>query len=99
MWSWLERWEQRRRELEQGVDADLVRDNRRRWKLSLGLSALGFLLIGVQALVKLPGPFHEIAVGLTVVFLIGGLALGKWARAEGSFLNRPDPKEPPKLWK
>jgi hypothetical protein len=99
MWDWLERRQRRQRELRQGTDADLVRANRRRWKLSWSLFVASFLLIGIQAAVKLSDPWHDVAVGLFVVCLGGGLVLGHWARAEQTFLERPDPKEPPKLWK
>src|SRR5215472_19175587 len=99
MWEWLERWQQRQRELRQGVDADLVRDNRRRWKLSWFLFGCSFLLIGIQAGIKFPEPWHRVAVAITMVFFVGGLFFGQWARAEESFLDRPNPKGPPKLWK
>lgn len=92
------RW-QRQRELQRGVDADLVRDNRRRWKLSWCFWTCGFALLGIQAIVKLYGSWHDVAVGVTMLFFTGGLVLGYWARAEQSSLDRPDPKEPPKLCK
>jgi hypothetical protein len=99
MLEWLDRWQQRQRELQNDADADLVRDNRRRWKYSLALFVCSFSLIGIQVAVNLPGPWHTFAVTLTMVFLVGGLLLGHWARPEGSFLNRPNPEEPPRLWK
>ena len=99
MLDWLDRWQQRHSELQNGADADLVRDNRRRWKFSLALLVCSFLLVGIQAAVKFPDPWHTIAVTLTIVFFVGGALLGRWARAERSFLDRPNPKEPPRLWK
>jgi hypothetical protein len=47
MLEWLDRWQQRQRELQNGADADLVRDNRRRWKYSLALFVCSFSLIGI----------------------------------------------------
>jgi hypothetical protein len=99
MWGWLERWQQRQRELKHGVDADLVRDNRRRWKLSWCLLGCCFALIGIQAVLKPSGPWDRVAEVLTAVCFIGGLVLGRWARAEESFLERPNSKEPPSLSK
>jgi hypothetical protein len=99
MLRWLERRWQRQRELQQGVDADLVRDNRRRWKLTGCLFACGFALLGIQSLVTLRGSWHDAAVVVTLFFFGAGLVLGQWSRAEQAFLDRPDPKEPPKLWK
>jgi hypothetical protein len=49
MSGWWERWQRRQCELTQGVDADLVRDNRRRYKLALGLLAFGLSLIFLNA--------------------------------------------------
>src|SRR5579872_2069821 len=53
MLRWLERRWQRQRELQQGVDADLVRENRRRWKLIWCLFACGFILLGIEVEVAL----------------------------------------------
>jgi hypothetical protein len=44
--SWFERWSRRQDELAQGADADLVRDNRRRYRA-------GFLLLGFATLLSL----------------------------------------------
>jgi hypothetical protein len=99
MWDWFERRLQRQRELQQGADADLLRDNRRRWKLCSSLFGCSLLLLGIQAAVKLSDPWHGIAVALTMGCFLAGFLLGHWARAEKSFLERPNPKEPPSLWK
>ena len=99
MWEWLERQRQRDREIRQGADADLFRDNRRRWKLVWCLFACAFLFFGIESVIPLSGRWHSIAVGLTIVCFAGGVLLGQWARAEQTFLERPDPKEPPRLWK
>src|ERR1700733_11344821 len=99
MLDWLHRWQQRQRELQKGADAGLVRTNRRRWQFCFALFACSFLLIGIQAKVNLSDPWHTIAVTLTMISLVGGMLLGRWASAEQWFLNRPDPKKPPRLWK
>ena len=99
MWNWLERHLQRKLELQQGVDADLVRANRRRWRLCWSLFGLSFLLIGIQAKLRMSEPLQNVMLGLFAASFGGGLFLGHWARAERAFLNRPDPKEPPRLLK
>jgi len=60
--GWFTRWRERQRELAAGVDADLVQANRQRWKLSLSLWALLFVLLGIQAKIKLPAIAQKIAI-------------------------------------
>jgi hypothetical protein len=97
--DWWERKQKKRRELAQGVDADLVRDNRRRWLCSSGLLGLGFLLLFVRHKVAAPSPFRPILTALAVVTLIIGVVLNEWARWEHRFLRAPDPEEPPSILK
>ncbi len=99
MWERLRRFEERQRALGRGVDADLVQANRKRWKQSLSLFAICFLLIALQAAVKLSGVFHHLVLGLTVLSFSVAIVLATWARQEAAFLDRPEPKEPPSLWK
>jgi len=42
--NWLERWRQRQDLLSHGVDADLIRDNQKRYRVAFGLLGFGFLL-------------------------------------------------------
>jgi hypothetical protein len=99
MWKWLKRYHQRQRELRQGVDAYLARDNRRHWKLCGKLFGCSLPLVGVQAKVDLRDPWHSVAVALTMIFFIASPVLEYWARAESRFLNKPNPKERPRLWR
>ena len=99
MWDLLQRWRKRQYDLQSGADADLVRDNRRRFRLAGLLFGFSFLLMGAQAAYKFQGPLHEIVVALTTISLVGALLFSRWAMAESAFLSRPDPKQPPKLWK
>lgn len=99
MFQYLQRMHQRQRELRLGVDADLVRDNRRRWKQCLVFFGCGFATLGVYAHVTLRGFWQDVAVTVIMLFFATAMFLGYWARAEHLFLNRPDPKEPPRLWK
>lgn len=99
MWSWIERRIERQRELDRGVDADLVRGNRRRQMLALW--SFGFLgmLVTLDRLLHLRGWFHELVFIVAMVFLVLGFVASRWASKESAFLNRPDPKEPPRLFK
>ncbi len=99
MWDWLDRYVQRQGDLRDGVDADLVRANRRRFKLSALLFGCAFLLFGIVAKVGLPETWRTVVVALTMAFFVGGMITGEWARQEQVFLDRPDPKEPPSLLK
>jgi hypothetical protein len=99
MSSWLERWRQRRRDLSQGVDADLVRDNRKRYRLAFGLIGFGFLLGLPDAKIQIPSTLHLIVVVMATVSFIAGLLLAAWARNEAAFLSKPDPEEPPRIFK
>jgi hypothetical protein len=97
--GWLTRWRERQRELAVGVDADLVEANRKNWKLSLWFWALLFVLIGIQAKIKLPAIADKIALFLTIACLVAALLFSDWARAESAFLHKPDMPEPPSIWK
>jgi hypothetical protein len=77
-----------------GADADLVRDNNKRWKFSFLASACGLLLLGILIYVKLPGPSQKIVATIAAITIIGGLMLARWARAWDSIIYRPDPKGP-----
>ena len=98
LWEWLGRLQQRQRDLAAGVDVDLVRANRKRYKLAWILYALGFMLLGLQGTIKLRGPFREIAVVLTLACIIGGMVVIRWAMIEQANLEKPRPKEQPKMW-
>lgn len=97
--SWFDRWRQRQSDLAQGVDADLVRDNSNRYRLAFGLIGFGFLLGLLDAKIQVPRTLHLILVAIVVVSLITGVLLAAWARQEAAFLSRPDPKEPPRMFK
>ena len=99
MWNWLGRRVQRQNELDRGVDADLVRDNRRRRKLALWSFGVLGILVAIDRLFHLRGWIHELVIIGATVFLIFGFVAARWAAAESAFLHRPDPKEPPRLFK
>jgi hypothetical protein len=97
--NWLERWRQRQNQLAQGVDANLVRENQKRYRFAFGLLAFGF------ALGLLVSKIHfqvALRIGVSVVATVCGLAgfaLAAWSRQEAAFLSKPDSEEPPKIFK
>jgi heme A synthase len=96
---WWERWRERQHQLVQGVDADLVRANHQRFRLAFGLLGCAFLLGILVPKLHLPSTLRLIVGAIvTVVFLVGFL-LAAWARQEAAFLSKPDPEEPPKIFK
>ena len=99
MWDYLERCRQRYIDLKQGADADLVQDNNKRWKRSLIMIAFGFLLMGILSYVKLPEPWDKVVIVATIILFIGGLLLERFAFLWDCFLDRPDPKGPPSMFK
>jgi len=99
MWKGLKQLDERQRDLERGVDADLVRDNRRRWSHALILWLAGTLLFVVERYLPIPG-WAQLSVRFAAfACIILGVFLSKWSSQERAFLNKPDPKEPPKLFK
>jgi uncharacterized membrane protein HdeD (DUF308 family) len=97
--GWWERWQQRQQELAAGADADLVRDNRKKQRWSTVLFGAGLLLLLVLARFRPWKTLGTIGAVVGVVLLIAGSLLGKWARAESSFLDEPDPEKPPSIFK
>jgi len=99
MSSWFERFRQRQRELASGVDADLVRGNRQRFRRALGMIVMGFFLIGISTIVDLSGTLRMIGMVSGVALAISGGLMAEWASAERRFLDRPNPDDPPRLVK
>ena len=97
--GWFSRWRERRRELAAGVDADLVEDNRKRWKRVSRLFACGVVLFLIYSKGKLPRPVDQIIFWIGAVCFAAGILLAEWARAEDSFLNTPNRPDPPSIWK
>lgn len=78
-----------------GVDAAVVRTNRKQLKFGLWCSGIALLLIGLDG--KLRGTPEDI-VGFAAVFLliVGGVVV-LLAGREYWFLRKSDPKKPPSL--
>ncbi|HTQ97505.1 MAG TPA: hypothetical protein VMH89_11910 [Candidatus Acidoferrum sp.] len=99
MWAWLTRWQQRQHDLALGVDADLVRDNRRRYQYAVVLLGCGCVLGVLSARLGLSGTPQKIIVALAIVLFLGGILAGRWAAAESAFLSKPDREDPPKVFR
>jgi len=95
----LQRWSQRQRDLTRGVDADLVRDNRKRYKVAFGLIGLGLLLAVLGSKVHTPSLVHWVMLDAGGVSTVVGVLMAMWAREESAFLSKPDPEEPPTIFK
>jgi hypothetical protein len=99
MSGWLQRWSQRQHDLTRGVDADLVRDNGRRYKVAFGFIGLGLLLAVLGSKVHTPSLLHWMLLGAGGVSGLAGFLTAIWAQQETAFLNKPDPEEPPTIFK
>jgi len=91
---------QRQRDLQSGVDADLVAATQRRsnfgWKLLLaGAGILG--LLWIISHFAHPRWLDNALLTLGLIAWLGGLAILKLSSQEKAFLNKPDPEEPPRL--
>jgi hypothetical protein len=97
MSSWFER--RLRRQSDLARDADLVRNNRNRFKRALILMGFGALFLIFISKVQIPGTLGKILFDVSFLCFLVGFALATWTRAEDSFLRKPDPDEPPKLFR
>jgi hypothetical protein len=97
--NWFDRWQVRQYQLASGVDADLVRDNQKRYRLAFGLLGIGFALGWLATKVHLPDTLRWIVSSVATVSLVAGMVLAGRARQQAGFLRKPDPEEPPKIFK
>jgi hypothetical protein len=99
MWLYLKRWQQRQRELAQGADADLVRENRKRGRFGFGLLAFSFIFAACTSKMQLPHLLRTIIGGSAIASLVVGFVMLQWAKWEKAFLDRPDQEKPPSILK
>lgn len=99
MFGWIRRWNQRQRDLTLGVDADLVRNNRKRYKLAFGLQGLALFLIVLCSEFHIPRTLRWILSAAAGVSFLVGFLLAIWAQQEDAFLSKPDHEEPPRIFK
>src|SRR5258707_2602081 len=97
--DWFERRRKRRQELAEGADADLVQDNRRRFKTAYGSIGLVFVLGLLSAIPQLPIFLKTGFRGGAAISCIIGVVLFKWAQVEENFLMRPDQEKPPEIFR
>lgn len=95
--SWFERAEKRRQELAEGVDANLVRANRIRHRAGLALLFLAVVLGFLKTLSSSYAVRMLFIWGAGAFFLVG-IVVARRAMLEDTFLNKPDPEGPPKLF-
>jgi len=95
--SWYRRWEKRQADLARGVDASLVRTNRRRYKVAAVLLAASSLTAWSLSATDIP-VWAEWPLRLVVaVGGVSGLILLRWAQQERINLEKPDPEKPPSI--
>jgi hypothetical protein len=97
--NWWDRWRQRQNQLAQGVDADLVFENQRRYRFAFGLLAFGFALGLVGSKIDRQVALRIVVSVIATVCGVAGFALLAWSRHEAAFLSKPDPEEPPRIFK
>ncbi len=97
--SWFERWSRRQDELAQGADADLVRDNRRRYRTGFLLLGFAILLSLLVSKVGLGEHLRQVVRVVAAGSGVAGLLLLTWARQEEIVLHKSDPEPPPKIFK
>jgi hypothetical protein len=97
--SWFERWSRRQDELAQGVDADLVRENRKQYKRAFWLLGFGFLLAFLMSKVQLAESLRPIVAAIAGGAGVAGSILLLRARQEEIALHKPAPEEPPQIFK
>jgi cell division protein FtsW (lipid II flippase) len=96
---WLERWQQRGEDIARGADADLFRANSRRYLWAAILLGLALLLRYIGTKFRLSHELNLVFAILVAVLLVSSLVLARYARMERSWLRKPDPEEPPRIFK
>jgi hypothetical protein len=97
--NWWDRWRRRQNQLAQGVDANLVRENQKRYRFAFGLLTFGFALSLLISKTHLQVALRSVVSVVATVCGIAGFALLAWSRQEAAFLSKPEPEEPPKIFK
>ena len=97
--GWFERWSRRQDALARGADADLVRDNRKRYRLAFLLLGFAILLSLLVSKVDLGKQLRLVTSVVAAGSGVAGLFLLMWARQEQVWLHKPDPEVPPKIFK
>ncbi len=97
--GWFARYWRRHQDLAAGVDADLVLVNRKRFLLGLGLFCFGVLVLMGTAAAHLAGAARVVTLSVGVASWILGVVVLHWASRERCWLQKPDPEEPPRIFK
>ncbi len=97
--NWWDRWRRRQNQLAQGVDADLVRENQKRYRFAFGLLTFAFALSLLVSKIHLQAALRIVVSVVATVCGVAGFALLAWSRQDAAFLGKPEPEEPPKIFK
>src|SRR5215467_9618196 len=96
--GWWSRQQARQVDLQRGVDADLIAENRERVRRALAMIAVGIVLPIAPLKLHLTEWPARVSTWVGTALFIVGLVLVRWAGAERAFLNRPEPEKPPSLF-
>jgi hypothetical protein len=88
------RYQERQRKLAAGVDADLVKENHRRYGISFMLLGGGILLILSRNYVPWSLILSKIIAVISSVAIIGGMILLWLSAWERRVIEQPDPEKP-----
>jgi len=96
MAGWFARRQERRRQLDEGADADLMQANRWRYRIAFGLIGVSVVLSLLSTKLRLPQMLTGFRIAAAISVLVG-VVMAKWAQAEHAFLTRPEPERPPEI--
>ncbi|HTZ33282.1 MAG TPA: hypothetical protein VMH31_12550 [Methylomirabilota bacterium] len=97
MANWLERRVQRQAELQNGADADLIRENRARARIGVASLLAGLGLSWIQHQLHVTGVLGTIFVLVGMALWLYGIVTLAWARQQSILLDKPEPKKPPSI--
>jgi hypothetical protein len=97
--NWFHRYANRQSELAAGADADLVAENRNRWRRGALVVAFAIAFAWLGNMTKLPANASRLVLLIAGIAGLYGVFLLAWARQESAFLSKPDPEKPPSLLK
>jgi len=72
---------------QEGVNASLLRSNRRIWILCAVVLAFALALMGTELFFGFPDRWHIVVPVLALLLILGGVGLGKWALSQRDVLK------------
>jgi hypothetical protein len=92
------RYQDRQRKLAAGVDAGLVRDNRKHYRFGWTLLSGAIVVMLLTNYMPLPEIIARVIVTISSTACIGGMIQLWLARCEERVINKPDPTKPPSIF-